>query len=99
MTKTIAEVLRGDTRCLVWCLTELSRRTPRVTKLKFGAIKTDDDVLKAFTVVLSALANGKCTDARSQALSAILIEIGKAIDSKDLPRLEELESLMKLKGQ
>ena len=98
--KNIAEALKGNTKCLLWCLTELSRGTPRVTKLKLGPIKNIDDILKAFTVVLSALANNKCTDARSQALCAMLAEMAKMIDAKDLPRLEELEALAKkLNGQ
>jgi hypothetical protein len=100
MRKNIAEALKGNTKSLLWCLDQLSRQTPRVTKLKLAPIKTVDDVLTAFMVVLNALANGKCTDAHSQALSAMLVDMSKVIDAKDLPRLEALEALVKkVKGQ
>jgi hypothetical protein len=98
MRKAIAEGMKGNMKALLWCLTELSRRMPRAAKLKLLPIKTHEDVAKAFDVILAAVANQKRTVAEGQALSAMLAEKGRMIETQDLPSLEELERRTKKDG-
>ena len=96
--KIIAEGLKGHSRLLQWCGTELRRAPPRAAKLKLPPIKTHEDVANALDVILNAVFNHKLTTADGLALAAMLGEKTKMIETQKLASLEELETLMKKDG-
>jgi hypothetical protein len=57
-----------------------------------------DDIVKAVDVILHAVANHKCTAADGQALCAMLRGFQDLLLAQKLPRLEELETLVKKPG-
>ena len=97
--RTIAAALRDDTKSRLWCLNQLKQETRPAPKLKLPAIKTLDDIAKAFDVVLNAAANNKCIDAHGVALCAMLGERRKMIEIQELAvKVEELEQMVKKTG-
>jgi hypothetical protein len=98
-TKNIAEGLKENTKSRHYCLDELKPVPPRAPRIKLPAIKTFDDIERALDIVLSAVANCKCTAAHGQALCAMLGERRKMIETHELaPRLEQLEALVRKLG-
>ena len=99
MLKIINEGMHGNIKALMWCLNQLNRLLPRATKLKFGQLKTVDDVAKALGDVLNAVANHDRTAADGHALMNTLGEIRRTIETQELAaRLEALEALAKKNG-
>jgi len=99
MTKNIAAALKGNTKCLLWCLEKLIEGARPAAKLKLPSIRTVDDIAKASEVVLQAVANHKCTAAHGQSLFVMLGERRKMIETEDLAhRLERVEAELKKTG-
>jgi hypothetical protein len=94
--RTIAAALRDDTKSRLWCMNELKQGARPAPKLKLPVIKTPDDIAKAQTLVLEAVANNKCTDAHGVALCSMLGERRKMIETQELAvKVEELERMVK----
>jgi hypothetical protein len=96
--KIIAEGLKGNSRLLQWCVNELRRAPPRTVKLKLPPIKTHEDIALGVDFILNAVLNHKLPAAEGQALTAILAEKAKMIETQKLPSLEHLENLVKKDG-
>jgi hypothetical protein len=103
--RNLAESLRHDTRSRLWCLEELKRLREQkllACKLKLPPIRTRDDVVTAHDMILNAVTNNKCSEARGHALFDMVGHIEKRIadqekrtaDQEFSARLENVERLL-----
>lgn len=96
MAKQLQAAHQGDPKARQWCLEQGHRVRVPAPKLKLPPIQTLDDIAQAQSVILEAVANRTYTAADGQALMAMLEGRRKTIETQDLvPRMEELERLMK----
>jgi hypothetical protein len=95
--KVIELALRGDVRCIRFCLDRVSpQRNDRPVDLKLPAINDVHDVVAAMAAITTGVNEGSLTAEEAGHLVHLLEGYAKAITTYDLAaRLENLESQMK----
>jgi hypothetical protein len=96
MQKSLVLALRGSPKMLPWCLDHALKLARLPKKFKLPPIKTVADIARASDKVLNAVANGTCTEARGQALMAMLAERRKMFELVEVEsRVEKIEQKLK----